>query len=90
MKPPRGSEQWTPEDYETLRLLWETDAPLQDICQALGRSTHSVAAQLVNKGYAYFSTRYNAYVRVVPVPILWTTRELQQINTATWPDTETP
>lgn len=90
MKPPRGSEQWTPEDYETLKLLWETDAPLQDICQALGRSASSVAAQLANKGYVYFSMKHDAYVRIVPVPVLWTTRELREINNATWTDKEDP
>jgi hypothetical protein len=86
MKPPRSNDQWTAEDYETLKLLWETEAPLLDICQALGRSAASVAVQLANKGYLYFSTKHDAYVRIVPLPILWTTRELRAINSEAWPD----
>jgi hypothetical protein len=90
MKPPRSNEQWTEDDYETLKLLWETDATLEDLCLALGRSASSVVAQLANKGYAYFSPKYDAYVRIVPVPILWTTRELREINQKVWPEGDSP
>lgn len=87
MKPPKQNEPWTENDYMTLQLLWETDAPLEDICQALGRSASSVAAQLANKGYVYFSNQRGAYIRVVPPPPpLWTVREIREINQKVWPD----
>ena len=72
-----ANQPWTPAEHETLDQMWHSKASLQDMAMALGRSGSSIAAQLTQRGYVYFSQRTEGFHLVAP---LWSLRHVQTID----------